>query len=192
MEQLRERGMLVRRISEDMLNSQVIAEVQNPVVMEAIKDYLLENPVELIKSMYIVSNLNLIVIDNVNDRKLNIEDMKFISEVDCVRLKPSTVCTFEYILEDINKTEEANTLIAERVIDSEDFGFAKDIYEYDSQYFDNWTYGDIIKLSTIAQTPQFIEAFIRMFNSMNANDIYNTVLRFIEDDLGLEVKEEGV
>lgn len=179
---LNERNKNFNEIVERMKESQLKIELERQATHECIKYFLTSSPIELFKSLYFLHNYRVIVRRNANGYE--------ITELDTLQLNTYLDDEIVYIIRDfqdelLDLEDENITYLCEEIMDnSQDLYLPVNCYTEDTEYFDNWVYGDTYIKTNVAHKEYFKKFIANIINEIGMMEIKELLTNLLE-----EVKE---
>lgn len=182
---LKERNNNFNDIIDRIKESQLKMELERQATHECIKYFLSTTSIELFKAFYFLHNYSVIVRRNVNGYML--------TELDTIQLEQYLDDEIVYIIRNfqdelLDLEEENISYLCEKIMDgSQDLYLPVNCYTEDTEYFDNWVYGDTYIKTSLTHKTYFKEFIARIINEIGMYEIKELL-----DELLEEVKENYI
>lgn len=179
---LNARNKNFNEIVERMKESQLRAELERQPTYECIKYFFISNPIELFKALYFLNNYRVIVRRNVNGYTL--------TELDDLQLGQYIEDEVVFVVRDFQDEllyleDEHISYLCEKIMDdSQDLYLPVSCYTEDTEYFDNWVYGDTYIKTSITNNTYFIEFIATIINeigSLQVKEVLNNLLDEVKE-----------
>lgn len=179
---LNERNKTFNELVERMKENQLKIELERQSTHECIKYFFMMNPIELFKAFYFLHDYSVIVRRNVNGYTL--------TELDTLQLEKHLEDEIVFAIRDfqdelLDLEDENVAYLCEQVMEnSQDLYLPVSCYTEDTEYFDNWVYGDTYIKTTLTRKTYFKEFIANIINEIGEADIKDLLIALLE-----EVKE---
>lgn len=188
MENLKNRTICFNNVQRKTAEVQFEEELNNEATQDAIRTFLLENPIELFKSIYILNDTNIICRNNANGYHLE----KFNYEIISSHFLNYTY--IEIIESFINKikSNDLEEMLVGRIFDSEDFYLPLPIYESDTEYFDSWVYGDVYRITSQGNENEFTFFICTILNTISNDELEKSLNSIIPEEFYEQNEKEDL
>lgn len=180
---LNERNKNFNEVIEKAKENQLITELGRKSTFECIKYFLESNPIELFKTFYFLQGYKIIVRRNINGYYLTELDDLQLGEY----LEDEIVFAIRDFQDELLDLEDENvSYLCETIMDnSQDLYLPVNCYTEDTEYFDNWVYGDTyVKTSITYNTyfKEFISEVINKIGILQVKELLNNLLDEVKEN----------
>lgn len=142
-------------------------------------DNLSMNPLDLLKFLYVINGPRIFLRANINGKTLEELDFEKLESYLSIDILNRMTELYNFITK--QEDDYILTEVCERLIDSSDLNLVFDVYDYDTEYFDMYTYGDVYKISNKASTPEFLDFFASVLSMLDEEILFEEIDKLLEE-----------